>query len=94
MSKNYEKLPVYYLRPGELHIADHPGIVTTVLGSCVSVTMFSRRREVGAICHGLMPERTEIGRSGRDHGQGHDGRRQGPSLGGTPEEGSEGEEVA
>ena len=65
-----EELPVYYLKPGELHIADQPGVVTTVLGSCVSVTMFNRRRAVGAICHGLMPERTEKGRSGRDNGNG------------------------
>ena len=67
---NTAKLPIHYLRPGELHIGDHPGIVTTVLGSCVSVTMFNRRREIGAICHGLMPERTEMRHSGRDDGDG------------------------
>ena len=67
---NTDKLPVHYLRPGELHIGDHPGIVTTVLGSCISVTMFNRRRKIGAICHGLMPERTEMRSSGRDNGDG------------------------
>jgi len=67
---NTRELPVYYLKPGELHIDDQPGIVTTVLGSCVSVTMFNRRREMGAICHGLMPEQTEKQRSGK---QGDDG---------------------
>ena len=67
---NTDELPVHYLRPGELHVGDHPGIVTTVLGSCVSVTMFNRRREMGAICHGLMPERTEMRRAGRDNGDG------------------------
>ncbi len=50
------KLPVFFLKPGEVHIDDQPGIVTTVLGSCVSVTMFHKKRAVGAICHGLMPE--------------------------------------
>ena len=44
--------------------------MTTVLGSCVSVTMFNRTRKVGAICHGLMPERGEMRRSGRDNGDG------------------------
>jgi chemotaxis protein CheD len=70
MTTDNRKLPVYYLKPGDLHIANQPGIVTTVLGSCVSVTMFNRRREMGAICHGLMPERTEKCSSGRDNGDG------------------------
>ncbi len=70
MSNDDRILPVYYLKPGELHIADRPGIVTTVLGSCVSVTMFNRRREIGAICHGLMPEQTEKHRSGRNNDDG------------------------
>ncbi len=67
---NLDDLPVHYLKPGELHIGDHPGIVTTVLGSCVSVTMFNRRRGMGAICHGLMPERTAPRHSRRDNGGG------------------------
>lgn len=56
MSADDLKLPVFFLKPGEVHIDDRPGIVTTVLGSCVSVTMFHKKRAVGAICHGLMPE--------------------------------------
>lgn len=32
-----------------------PVLVTTVLGSCVAVTMFSPSRQVGAICHGMLP---------------------------------------
>jgi chemotaxis protein CheD len=45
-----------YLRPGELYVADRPTVVTTILGSCVSVTMFSHRLRLGAICHALLPE--------------------------------------
>lgn len=48
-------LPGVYLKPGELHITKEPNIVTTVLGSCISVTMHSRRLGVGAICHGVLP---------------------------------------
>lgn len=44
-----------YLKPGELCIAGEPTTVITVLGSCVSVTLFSRRLRLGAICHGAMP---------------------------------------
>ena len=38
-----------------MHFADEPTAVTTVLGSCLSITMFVSRIEVGAICHGLLP---------------------------------------
>ena len=36
-------------------MTDKPSMVSTVLGSCVSVTMFSRSMGYGAICHGLLP---------------------------------------
>jgi chemotaxis protein CheD len=48
-------LPVIYLKPAEIHITDKPSIVKTVLGSCVSVTLFHHRSKVGAICHALLP---------------------------------------
>ena len=44
-----------YLRPGELYIGEGPTKVITVLGSCVSVTLFSKRLCIGAICHGTLP---------------------------------------
>ncbi|ABB32644.1 CheD [Geobacter metallireducens RCH3] len=49
-------LPKVYLKPGELHFAATPAVVTTVLGSCVSVTMFDRLSGTAAICHALLPE--------------------------------------
>jgi chemotaxis protein CheD len=48
-------LPHHYLKPGEMFITQEPTLVTTLLGSCVAVTMFHPRRRVGAICHGLLP---------------------------------------
>jgi chemotaxis protein CheD len=51
-----QELPVVYLRPGEMHFAERPALVVTVLGSCLSVTMFSRRKGLGGICHGLLPQ--------------------------------------
>jgi len=50
-----EQLPVVYLKPGEMHCTEKPMVVVTVLGSCLSVTMFNRRRGLGCICHGLLP---------------------------------------
>ncbi len=44
-----------YLKPGELVIAEEPVMVTTVLGSCISVTMFHPRTGAAAICHGMLP---------------------------------------
>jgi chemotaxis protein CheD len=44
-----------YLGPGELLIAEEPTIVTTVLGSCVAVTMYTRSKKLGAICHAMLP---------------------------------------
>ncbi len=43
------------LRPGQIHFAKEPAVVSTVLGSCVSVTMHCARLEIGAICHALFP---------------------------------------
>ncbi len=48
-------IPNLFLKPGELVIAEQPCVVSTLLGSCVAVTMVSRRIGVGAICHALLP---------------------------------------
>lgn len=50
-----------YLKPGDIYFSLRPSVVTTVLGSCVSVTMFSPEHGCGAICHAVLPE-------GRDPG--------------------------
>ncbi|MCP4351914.1 MAG: chemotaxis protein CheD [Desulfobacterales bacterium] len=47
--------PVFYLKAGDILVTEKPFKVSTVLGSCVSVTMFSRRFKIAAICHALMP---------------------------------------
>lgn len=44
-----------YLKPGEVFASRRPALVSTVLGSCVAVTMFSRVSGVGAICHAMLP---------------------------------------
>jgi chemotaxis protein CheD len=44
-----------YLKPGELHITDKPTVISTVLGSCVSVAMYSTRFGIGGMCHALLP---------------------------------------
>ena len=44
-----------HLKPSELVICREPCEVTTVLGSCVAVTMFSPRLGLAAICHAMLP---------------------------------------
>ncbi len=49
-------LPLVYLMPGAVHFSGEPAVIVTVLGSCLSITMFSRRRGLGGMCHGLLPK--------------------------------------
>ncbi|HBA70863.1 MAG: hypothetical protein A2X85_16260 [Geobacteraceae bacterium GWF2_54_21] len=44
-----------YLKPGEVVVTLKPVLVSTVLGSCVAVTLFSPDRGFGAICHAMLP---------------------------------------
>ena len=55
MSPSDRKLESIYLKPGEFHFGENPAVVSTILGSCVSVTMFHPGSGTGAICHGLLP---------------------------------------
>ncbi|HEY3277244.1 MAG TPA: chemotaxis protein CheD [Syntrophorhabdaceae bacterium] len=45
-----------YLKPGELVVATEPTIVSTVLGSCISVTMYHPRFRIGVMCHAMLPK--------------------------------------
>ncbi len=57
MNLHDPELKSVYLKPGEIYIArNEPTVVTTVLGSCISVAMFNERLNVAAICHGLLPK--------------------------------------
>ena len=44
-----------FLKPGEVIISANPILVSTVLGSCVAVTMYSQEKRVGSICHAMFP---------------------------------------
>lgn len=37
-------------------MAKKPVLVTTVLGSCIAVTLFSPATGIGAICHAMLPD--------------------------------------
>ncbi len=44
-----------FLQPGEVAFATSPTVITTVLGSCVAVTMYDPKTRFAAICHGQLP---------------------------------------
>lgn len=56
-------LPIINLLPGDLYIARKPSIISTILGSCVSVCLYAPSWKVGTMCHCLLPFS-----SGRDRG--------------------------
>jgi len=55
-----------FLKPGQTMVTSAPVLVTTLLGSCVAVIMYSARHRTGAICHAQLP--TCGKNSSRDHG--------------------------
>lgn len=44
-----------YLKPGELTVAMQPTLVETVLGSCVTVSLFCPITGISAVCHAMLP---------------------------------------
>lgn len=48
-------LPIVHLHAGELFIGNSPAIVSTVLGSCVALSIYHPGLAMGLICHGIMP---------------------------------------
>lgn len=48
-------LPLVFLPPCAMHFGDAPAKVSTILGSCVSVTLYNPEYRIGAICHALLP---------------------------------------
>ncbi|MBX3020877.1 MAG: chemotaxis-specific protein-glutamate methyltransferase CheB [Bdellovibrionales bacterium] len=50
------QVPTLHLNIGELIVSPTPAVISTVLGSCVSVCLFSTRRGVGGMIHYAHPE--------------------------------------
>lgn len=50
----------YTLEPGYIYISRKPSIITTILGSCISVTLFDRVNLYGGMNHYLMASKPGI----------------------------------
>lgn len=51
-----------FLQPGEFYFGDASMRIRTLLGSCVSITLWHPKRLIGGMCHYMLP-----GRGGRRH---------------------------
>ena len=58
-----------FLHPGDFHFAGQDTRIVTLLGSCVSITVWSPRLRVGGMCHFMLPSRGVI-----PEGASYDGR--------------------
>ena len=45
----------YFLKPADLYMTSEQMVIKTVLGSCVTLTMFSPETGVSAACHAVLP---------------------------------------
>ena len=45
-----------YIQPGQLHVAQVPTVLTTILGSCVSVCLWDARARIGGMNHFMLPQ--------------------------------------
>ena len=50
-----------FLQPGEIIFSSNPMLVTTILGSCVSVCIFDKVKKIGGICHYYLPTADRMG---------------------------------
>lgn len=57
------------LGAGELYFGHAPGVVHTLLGSCVAITLWHPRLRCGGMCHYLLPRREDYVRN--QHQRGH-----------------------
>lgn len=61
MKPNFIGLTSIYLQPGEACFSSNPVVVNTVLGSCLSITMFSRKVKYAGMSHCQLPFSKQCG---------------------------------
>lgn len=57
MSLDAEGRRPVFLEPGDFHFGAAPLRIATLLGSCVTVTLWHPRRRIGGMCHCQLPAR-------------------------------------
>jgi chemotaxis protein CheD len=59
-------LSTVVLRPGDFHFGGGHTRISTLLGSCVSITLWHPRKRIGGMCHYMMSERQRAADSALD----------------------------
>lgn len=54
------------INAGEIYVGKEPSIVSTILGSCISVCLYSEKSAVGGMIHYALPDRTHAKNSQRN----------------------------
>lgn len=49
-----------FLNPGDFFFGDHETRIRTILGSCISITMWHPRLLIGGMCHYVVPGRRRL----------------------------------
>lgn len=57
-------LPKVFLQTGDCFLGVQPTLVTTVLGSCLAVTVHAPKHGIGTICHAFLPDSSDVRRKG------------------------------
>ena len=60
-----QALPAAYVHPGQLVVSADVGVLTTILGSCVAVSLYDPARAIGGINHYLLPRGASDSESAR-----------------------------
>jgi chemotaxis protein CheD len=58
----------YFLQPGYIYVTEKPMIISTVLGSSVSVCLHDRKRKTGGMNHFLLPSIHDRGKTTARYG--------------------------
>lgn len=59
-------LPKVFLQTGDCFFGVAPTLVTTVLGSCLALTIHAPKQGIGTICHAFLPDSSDNRRGSRD----------------------------
>jgi chemotaxis protein CheD len=64
--QDIDQYPKVFLQTGDCYLGVRPTLISTVLGSCVAVTMCDPIRAIGAICHAFLPASASFRHSDSD----------------------------
>jgi chemotaxis protein CheD len=59
LDKKPEEVFEVFLQPGEFYWGDADTRIRTILGSCVAVTIWHPKKQVGGMCHIILPQRCQ-----------------------------------